>query len=212
MSSSWTFPFTEILSSTTVLHRFHTIIWRISNSFEYTRTHVHEIGRKRKKNVHGEGGKIKKIGGDGHYEETSATSVFVETTRPLVIFRWSFNDAWVDDAFRNESIRPARSSTIFPVCVRSPDRPRCERATLNNKSTNQLTGKRNESKRESRKRSNRGRNREEKWSLSLVEVSSVLSCEEDHVYLNESKANVGLLDFYITHVRTCFRLYFFFFF
>ena len=42
-------------------------------------------------------------------------------------------------------------------------------------------------------------------------MSSVLSCEEDHVYLNESKANVGLLDFYITHVRTCFRLYFFFF-
>lgn len=50
LSSSWTFSFAEILSSTTaVLHHFHTIIWRIPNSFEYTRAHVHEIERKRKK-------------------------------------------------------------------------------------------------------------------------------------------------------------------
>lgn len=64
MSSSWTFPFTEILSSTTVLHRFHTIIWQIPNSFEYTRTHVHEIGRKRKKKRTWRGGKNKENRGE----------------------------------------------------------------------------------------------------------------------------------------------------
>ena len=39
-----------------------------------------------------------------------------------------------------------------PSAFDPPDRPRCERAALNNKSTNQLTGKRNERKRENEER------------------------------------------------------------